>query len=175
MLATIFYISKVLRKWTYRFYLHPVSLLEFWYMLLLSLPAPITPFADFASSRQDLGHFHGQQRQSNLPPGCKGLKKYNITFIFIYIMIRFLSAPNISCDVLQQDTNTVCVSFCLEFFHSYCDWTETSWGIVFAMMQYKKIYLEETHLINSLSENRCSKKIIMYICNHCNTKYITFY
>ena len=75
LLVTQFYISKVLRKWTYRFYLHPVSLLEFWYMLLLSLPAPITPFADFASSRRDLGHFHGQQRRSNLPPGCKGLKK----------------------------------------------------------------------------------------------------
>ena len=51
-------------------------------MLLLSLPAPITPFADFASSRQDLGHFHGQQRQSNLPPGCKGLKKVQYYFHF---------------------------------------------------------------------------------------------
>ena len=144
-------------------------------MLLLSLPAPITPFADFASSRRDLGHFHGQQHRSNLPPGCKGLKKYNITSTFMYVRIRFLSATNMSCDILQQDTNTVFVNFCLEFFHSYCDWTETSWGIVFAMMQYKKIYLEEIHLINSLIENRCSKKILKHICNHCTTKYINFY
>ena len=39
----------------------------------------------------------------------------------------------------------------------------------------KKIYLEETHLINSLSENRHCKKITMYIRNHCSTKCITFY
>ena len=92
-------------------------------MLLLSLPAPITPFADFASSRRDLGHFHGQQRRSNLPPGCKGLKKYNITSTFMYVRIRFLSATNMSCDILQQDTNTVCINFCLELFHRDCDLT----------------------------------------------------
>ena len=41
----------------------------------------------------------------------------------MYNMIRFLSAPNMSCDILQQGTNTFCINLCLELFHTYCDLT----------------------------------------------------
>ena len=90
--------------------------------------------------------------------------------MFMYVMIPFLSAPNMSCDILQQDTNTFCINVCLELFHTDSDLTRNVLRDSVCDDAIKMIYMEETHIINILSEIRCSKKIIMYICHHCNTK-----
>ena len=81
----------------------------------------------------------------------------------------FLRVNNKKKKHIQKLNPKLClrVYFCLELFHRDCDLTRSVLRDV--VYDYAiKICLEQTHLINSLSENGCSKKIIIYICYHCN-------